>query len=140
MAVPTGDELEAAAALDARVNQLAALADSRGVGELAQAPLRTLSAPPPILSVAWGVRPVQQGWGCSILSLCPLPFVARMMLKQVRLMVDAEQTYFQPAIDSIVYNLQRRFNGERTTIFSTYQCYLNDTEERLKNDLERADR
>ena len=63
-----------------------------------------------------------------------------MMLKQVRLMVDAEQTYFQPAIDSIVYNLQRRFNGERTTIFSTYQCYLNDTEERLKNDLERADR
>ena len=63
MAVPTGDELEAAAALDARVNQLAALADSRGVGELAQAPLRTLSAPPPYSKCGMGRTACPTGVG-----------------------------------------------------------------------------
>jgi proline dehydrogenase len=59
----------------------------------------------------------------------------------VRLMVDAEQTYFQPAIDSYVYRLQATFNKQNQyTVFSTYQCYLRDTEERLSRDLLRAQR
>ena len=60
--------------------------------------------------------------------------------EQTRIMIDAEQTYFQPAIDSITLDLQRQFNHEHPTIFSTYQCYLMDSHSRLKFDLNRAQR
>jgi len=66
--------------------------------------------------------------------------------------------YFQPAIDHIVYSLQQKYNSngspspsgggdpdpappqQRCTIFSTYQCYLVDANERLATDLSRAQR
>lgn len=60
---------------------------------------------------------------------------------EVRLMIDAEQTYFQPAIDHMVLRLQRKYNrGDYPTVFNTYQCYLQNTEQRVVDDLERARR
>ncbi|CAN0444080.1 unnamed protein product, partial [Hapterophycus canaliculatus] len=35
---------------------------------------------------------------------------------------------------------QREFNAEFPTIFATYQCYLKDSLDRLKTDLDRATR
>lgn len=42
--------------------------------------------------------------------------------KGVRLMIDAEQTYFQEAIDNIVADMQRRHNmGTYPVVYTTYQ-------------------
>ena len=56
----------------------------------------------------------------------------------VKLMIDAEHTYFQPGIDNIAETLMRRYNKDRTVIFSTYQMYLTDSHRRLLDDAKRA--
>ena len=59
----------------------------------------------------------------------------------VRLMIDAEHTYFQPAIDHCVLRLSRTHNrGVRPIVYGTYQAYLRDCGARLSFDLERAHR
>ena len=61
--------------------------------------------------------------------------------KGVRLLIDAEQVRYQPAIDNLVLELQRQFNtGDKPIIYNTYQCYLQDTTERLRTDVTRAER
>lgn len=43
----------------------------------------------------------------------------------VRVMVDAEQSYYQPAIRHITVNyLMPRYNKDRPVVYNTQQCYL----------------
>ena len=63
---------------------------------------------------------------------------------KVRLLIDAEQSYYQPAIDNYVLSLQKQFNSrvkyDEPIIFNTYQCYLKDAKDRVATDLDRARR
>jgi len=61
-------------------------------------------------------------------------------LKGVMLLVDAEQTYMQRAIDHLTLHTMRLHNTARPIVFNTYQCYLRDAPRRLAKDLLRADR
>eukprot|EP00602_Paraphysomonas_sp_CaronLab_P000983 CAMPEP_0185031832 /NCGR_PEP_ID=MMETSP1103-20130426/19489_1 /TAXON_ID=36769 /ORGANISM="Paraphysomonas bandaiensis, Strain Caron Lab Isolate" /LENGTH=478 /DNA_ID=CAMNT_0027567485 /DNA_START=238 /DNA_END=1675 /DNA_ORIENTATION=- len=57
----------------------------------------------------------------------------------VHMMIDAEHTYFQPAIDNIAYTLMNTYNKKKAVIFTTYQMYLVDSMGRLMTDLKRAE-
>jgi proline dehydrogenase len=61
-----------------------------------------------------------------------------------RLLIDAEQVRFQPAIDNLVLDLQQTYNSTQVSdyplIYNTYQCYLKDSLDRLRIDVERSER
>jgi proline dehydrogenase len=58
----------------------------------------------------------------------------------LRIMIDAEHQYFQPAIDSIAKDMMREFNSNVPIVYNTYQCYLKDSRFRLNSDIESARR
>jgi proline dehydrogenase len=58
----------------------------------------------------------------------------------LRIMIDAEHQYFQPAIDSIAKDMMREYNTEVPIVYNTYQCYLKDSRFRLNADIESARR
>ena len=58
----------------------------------------------------------------------------------VRIMIDAEQTYFQPAITRITLEMMRKYNTKKAIVFNTYQCYLKQTFDEVCTDLEQANR
>ncbi|VDN56363.1 unnamed protein product [Dracunculus medinensis] len=62
--------------------------------------------------------------------------------KGIRITIDAEQTYFQPAIAKITLAMMRKYNTKEGHIFQTYQTYLknclNDVE--LDMDIARRDK
>ena len=54
----------------------------------------------------------------------------------VRVMVDAEQTYFQPGINRLVMEMMRVYNKDRAIVYNTYQCYLKEAYENLTLDID----
>lgn len=61
-----------------------------------------------------------------------------------RILVDAEQARFQPAIDNLVLELQQKYNSVESTnspvIFNTYQCYRKGELHEIQTDVERSER
>jgi len=53
----------------------------------------------------------------------------------VAVLFDAEQTYYQPAIDFLALHFSSKYNKSTPIIYNTYQMYLKDGPERLITDI-----
>jgi len=60
--------------------------------------------------------------------------------QNVRVMVDAEQSYFQPAIHRLAVEMMRTYNTTSAIVFNTQQCYLKKALKTVTLDLEQAKR
>ncbi|CAJ0952028.1 unnamed protein product, partial [Ranitomeya imitator] len=59
--------------------------------------------------------------------------------KRVRVLVDAEYTYVNPALSLVTMAMMAQCNTDEPWIWNTYQCYLKDSYKNLTQDLRTAD-
>jgi proline dehydrogenase len=57
---------------------------------------------------------------------------SRALESGVPVLVDAEETWIQDTIDSMVYEMMMQFNCERTVVYNTFQMYRTDMLKNLK--------
>jgi hypothetical protein len=50
----------------------------------------------------------------------------------LKILVDAEESWFQNVIDELAYEAMEKYNRERCVVYNTYQMYRHDSLERLK--------
>jgi proline dehydrogenase len=58
--------------------------------------------------------------------------------KNVRVLIDAEESWLQDPIDELVYQMMEKYNKETAIIYNTYQMYRADMFENLKKAHKRA--
>ena len=58
---------------------------------------------------------------------------------KVPVLIDAEQTYYQKAIDFFALSLSKRYNTTDPIVYNTYQLYLKDGLTRLQRDMQQAE-
>ncbi|UYZ57376.1 proline dehydrogenase family protein [Hymenobacter latericus] len=58
--------------------------------------------------------------------------------RNVRIFIDAEESWFQDTIDDIARDMMRRYNHERAIVWNTYQLYRHDRLDALKADHDHA--
>ncbi|GAB2958724.1 proline dehydrogenase family protein [Hymenobacter coalescens] len=58
--------------------------------------------------------------------------------RNVRIFVDAEESWFQDTIDDLAREMMRRYNQERPIVWNTYQLYRHDRLEALQADHDHA--
>ena len=51
----------------------------------------------------------------------------------VNLLIDAEESWIQEAIDSVTLDLMKKYNKKKVILFLTFQCYRKGAFERIKN-------
>jgi proline dehydrogenase len=57
---------------------------------------------------------------------------------QVPLMIDAEESWIQDAVDDICFEMMEQFNKEKAIVFNTYQMYKKSSLDKLKKAIEKA--
>lgn len=67
-----------------------------------------------------------------------LSIADRAQKSKVTLLIDAEQTYIQAAIDSFAVQMSDAYNTEEAMILNTFQNYLKSSTDRVKFEVERT--
>ncbi|XP_045557956.1 hydroxyproline dehydrogenase isoform X2 [Salmo salar] len=108
-------------------------------------------------SNAWSKDPMMQLKITALLSpeLCPISFpglqesenthflcglqrlnkVGETSANKVRVLVDAEYTYMNPALSLVTMAMMKKFNRDGAWIWNTYQCYLKESRSLLLKDV-----
>jgi proline dehydrogenase len=56
----------------------------------------------------------------------------------VKIMMDAEETWIQEPIDTLAFAVMQQYNREKPIVYNTYQLYRNDKLASLKHDIQQA--